>query len=82
MSALEIIGWDHQTAYRGLDAKLIAELLSGNTDLTRDEIDDIIEQLQRRGSVSIPLAHLYNPHFISCVKQTLESVGALVELRS
>jgi hypothetical protein len=82
MCVLEITGWDHFPADTGLNAIEIADLLSGNTDLTPDEIDDAMALVQGRGCVIIPMARLYDEHSISCVKQALEEIGATVEIRN
>lgn len=82
MCVLEITGWDDHPPNPGLDAKEFADLLSGNSDLSPNEIDDAIALVQGKGCVRIPLARLYDEHSISCVKEALEFIGAEVEIRN
>ena len=88
MCVLEITGWpakalfvdDHRPT-SAVDEHEIADMLSENTDLEADVIDDVIEQIQRKGCVSIPLAVKYDEHTIASLKQALEFAGAEVVIR-
>jgi hypothetical protein len=88
MCVLEITGWpakalfvDDHRPNSAVDEHGIADMLSGNTDLEADVIDDVIEQIQRKGCVSIPLAVKYDEHTIASLKQALEFAGAEVVIR-
>jgi hypothetical protein len=81
-SELQIIGWDRNRPYLGWDVSAMADWLPGNTDLTVDEIDDVVEHVERKGCVNIPLAQHYDAQSISSLKAGLEGIGAIVAINN